>query len=79
MTEIIAALIGGFLAAGTGWFLHTRAETARIGRARHLLTTAIRDDLQHTTAVFERLEDEWDKTKTVWFATLNELREELAL
>ena len=58
MTEIIAALIGGFLAAGTGWLLHTRAETARIGRARDLLTTAIRDDLQHTTAVFERLEDE---------------------
>lgn len=75
MTEIIAAIIGGFLAASTGWYLQYQSEKTRLLRARHLLTTAIRDDLQHTLTIFDRLEDEWDKTKTVWFASLNELRE----
>jgi hypothetical protein len=34
MDQIIAALIGGFLAAGTGWFLQTRLEAARLKRLK---------------------------------------------
>ncbi|MEO6696385.1 MAG: hypothetical protein ABIN45_00070 [Gammaproteobacteria bacterium] len=75
MAEIIAAVIGGFLAAGTGWFLQNRAEKDRTNKTRHLLTTAICDDLQHAITLYDKVDDEWEKTKTVWFATLNELRE----
>lgn len=75
MSEIIAAIIGGFLAAGTGWFLQNRAEKDRTDKSRHLLTTAICDDLQHAITLYEKIDDEWGKTKTIWFATLNELRE----
>lgn len=75
MAEIIATIIGGFLAAGTGWFLQNRAENERTDKARRLLTTAICDDLQHATTLYEKIDGEWEKTKTVWFSTLNELRE----
>lgn len=75
VAEIIATIIGGILAAGTGWFLQNRAEKDRTVKSRHLLTTAICDDLQHAITLYEKVDDEWEKTKTVWFATLNELRE----
>lgn len=75
MTEIIAAIVGGFLAAGTGWFLQNRTENERTKKTRHLLTTAICDDLQHAITLYEKVDDEWLKTKTIWFSTLNELRE----
>ena len=48
MEQIIAALIGGFLAAGTGWFLQTRLELSRTEKARDLLTIGICDDLNHS-------------------------------
>ncbi len=75
MEQIFAALIGGFLAAGTGWFLQTRLELSRTDKARNLLTTGICDDLNHSLSLYEKIDDEWEKTKIVWFSTLNELKE----
>ena len=75
MEQIIATLIGGFLAAGTGWFLQSRLEISRIRKTRNLLTTGICDDLNHSLSLYEKVEEEWGKTKTVWFSTLNELKE----
>lgn len=64
-----------FLAVGTGWFLQTRLEKSRTDKARELLTTGICDDLNHSLSLYEKVEEEWDKTKTIWFSTLNELKE----
>ena len=75
MEQIIAAVIGGFLAAGTGWFLQTRLELSRTDKARELLTTGICDDLSHSLSLYEKIDEEWSKTNIVWFSTLNELRE----
>lgn len=75
MEQIIATLIGGFLAAGTGWFLQSRLEISRIRKTRNLLTAGICDDLNHSLSLYEKVEEEWGKTKTVWFSTLNELKE----
>ncbi|MFQ5661431.1 MAG: hypothetical protein ACE5GZ_13500 [Gammaproteobacteria bacterium] len=75
MEQIIAAVVGGFLAAGTGWFLDWRREKAKLKQLRKLLTTGICDDLQHSISLYEKVAEEWDKMKTVYFATLNELRE----
>ena len=75
MEQIIAAIIGGFLAAGTGWFLQTRLETSRTDKARNLLTTGICDDLNHSLSLYEKIDEEWTKTKIIWFSTLNELKE----
>ena len=68
-------MVGGFLAASTGWFLDRRREKAKVKQLRKLLTTGIGDDLQHSIDLYDKIADEWEKTKTVWFATLNELRE----
>lgn len=77
-SEIIAAIIGAFLgglfSAGTGWFLDKRREEARISRARELLTMAICDDLKHAISLYEKVDEEWKKTKIVWFSTLNEIK-----
>ena len=75
MKEIIAAMIGGFLAAAMGWFLDRRREKERISGFRTLITTGIRDDLRHSISLYEKINEDWEKTETVWFTTLNELRE----
>lgn len=75
MDQIIAALIGGFLAAGTGWFLQVRLETSRLKKLKRLLILGISDDLKSSIELYGRVIDEWEKSQTVWFTTLNELRE----
>lgn len=72
---IIAAAIGGILAAGTGWFLDWRRQQDHLQRQKNLFLIGIIDDLQHSLTLFDKIDEEWDKTKTVWFSTLNELRE----
>lgn len=75
MNEIIAAVVGGFLAAGTGWLLQNRQEASRIDRARKLMLIGLRDDLKSAVELYDRVLDEWEKSNIVWFTTLNELRE----
>ncbi|MBU0908118.1 MAG: hypothetical protein KKA54_16740 [Proteobacteria bacterium] len=75
MDQIIAALVGGFLAAGTGWFLQNRIEVSRLKRLKQLLIVGISDDLKSSIELYDRVIDEWEKSQIVWFTTLNELRE----
>jgi len=75
MDQYIAVLLGGFLAAGTGWFLQVRLEKSRQKVAKKLLTLGITDDLEQAIYLYDRISDEWDKSKTIWFSTLNELKE----
>lgn len=75
MDQIIAALVGGFLAAGTGWFLQNRLEATRLKRLKQLLIIGISDDLKSSAELYSRIIDEWEKSQIVWFTTLNELRE----
>ena len=72
---ILASVIGGLLAAGTGWLLDWQRQRAAMKRAKQLFLVGIVDDLQHSLTLYDKIDDEWDKTKTVWFSTLNELRE----
>ncbi|MCW5631160.1 MAG: hypothetical protein KIT47_19975 [Rhodoferax sp.] len=75
MNEIVAAVVGGFLAAGTGWFLQSRLESSRLKRLKQMMVVGITDDLKSSSDLFDRVLDEWDKTQIVWFTTLSELRE----
>lgn len=75
MSEIVAAIIGGFLAAGTGWFLQSRLEASRMMRLKQMMVVGITDDLKSSAELYDRVLDEWEKTQIVWFTTLNELRE----
>lgn len=75
MNEIFAAVVGGFLAAGTGWFLQSRLEASRQKRLAQLFILGVRDDLKSSIDLYDRLMDEWEKSQTVWFTTINELRE----
>ncbi|MCI0560660.1 MAG: hypothetical protein MN733_19415 [Nitrososphaera sp.] len=75
MDQLVAALVGGFLAAGTGWFLQMQLEKSRLKRAKKLLTLGITDDLQQAIHLYDRIGDEWEKSQTIWFSTLIELRE----
>lgn len=75
MDQIIAALVGGFLAAGTGWFLQNRLEASRLKRLKQLLIIGISDDLKSSAELYSRVIDEWEKSRIVWFTTLNELKE----
>jgi len=75
MSDILAAVVGGFLAAGTGWFLQYRLEASRLKRFRELMLVAAKDDLKLSAELYDRILDEWDKSQTVWFTTLNEIRE----
>ncbi|MBL0317962.1 MAG: hypothetical protein IPP74_01445 [Alphaproteobacteria bacterium] len=73
--QIVAATIGGAIAAGTGWFIDWRRESRKFDKARALLITGICDDLQHSLVLFDKVSDEYQKTRIIYFATLNELKE----
>lgn len=75
MSEIVAAVVGGFLAAGAGWFLQNRLEASRMARMKKLLLVGVMDDLKSSEDLYGRVLDEWDKSGIVWFTTLNELHE----
>ena len=75
MDQLIVALVGGFLAAGTGWFLQVRLEASRRKQLKQLLLLGITDDLKSSAELYARVIDEWEKNQVVWFTTLNELRE----
>ena len=74
-TIIVSTFLGAFLAAGTGYLFERRREKTRIEQTRNLLKTAIADDLKYVVSLYDKIAEEWDKTKTVWFATINEIRE----
>lgn len=75
VSQLLATVVGGFLAAGTGWFLQWRLEASRLKRTKSLLIIGIVDDLKWSVSLYDRLIDEWEKSNTIWFTTLNELRE----
>lgn len=75
MSELIAAVVGGFLAAGTGWLLQNRLEASRVKRTTRLMLVAICDDLKSSVDLYDRVLDQWEKTQIVWFTTINEIRE----
>lgn len=74
-TTVISTFVGAFLAAGTGYLFERRREASRISQAHIILKTAILDDLRYAVTIYDKVAEEWDKTKTIWFATLNEVRE----
>jgi len=65
MDQVVAALIGGFLAASTGWFLQVQLEKSRLKRTKKLLTLGIIDDLEQAIHLYDRIVDEWDKSQTI--------------
>lgn len=77
--ELLSAMLGGFLAAGTGWLLQIQIERQKVARIRKFLSIAIADDLEHSLNIYDRIEDEWSMTSTIWFSSLNELRESRAV
>lgn len=72
---IVAAIIGGFLAGGTGYLLDRKREEEKANLIKRLLVAGITDDLQHSLTLYEKIAEEWDKSRTIWFSTLNELKE----
>jgi hypothetical protein len=75
MEQIIAAVIGGLLAAGTGVFLQSMQERSRVSRLKQSLIRAIQDDLNLAVVLYDKIVEEWDKSQIVWFNTVNELLE----
>ncbi len=73
--QIIAAVVGGFIAGGTGWFIDWKRENRKFQNLRKLLITGICDDLQHSLTLFDKVSEEYQKTRIIYFATLNEIRE----
>jgi len=73
MEQIIAAIVGGLIAASTGWFFERQREKARLSKIHNLLVTGICDDLQHSRDVYDKVSSEWEKSQTIWFSSLNEL------
>ncbi len=73
--EILATILGGFLAACTGWFLQSRLEASRISHSRNLLIAGMTDDLSTSVELYDRVIEDWQKSHTVWFNLIDELFE----
>ena len=74
-TTVLSAFVGAFLASGTGYVFELRRVSSRLSNGRKLLKIAIQHDLNHALTVYDKIADEFEKTQTVWFSTLNEVRE----
>ena len=74
IAAIIGAIVGGFLAAGVGVFVEIYKNTSREKKLRELFKTAIIDDLKNALILFEKIQDDWNKSSLIWFVALNELR-----
>ena len=73
--EIIAAIIGGFLAAGAGWILQWRQESSRLKKLRELLALAIGDDLKSTIDLYNQLAEGWEQSRLIWFNLISEIND----
>ncbi len=71
--EILAAIVGGFLAAGAGWFVQSRIEASRESRHKKLLLLGITDDLTNSLELYDQLTEDWERSRIVWFKLLTEI------
>ncbi len=74
-----AAIVGGFLSALSGWFVNWRRDVAQLKKYKDILKTAICDDLENSVGLYEKIEEDWEKTKIFWLSTAIELRESRAV
>jgi hypothetical protein len=75
MYEIVAAVLGGFLAAITGYIIERYREKSRLKQLKALLCIGIEDDLRNSVELYDKLLEDYEKTQVVWYATINELKE----
>lgn len=75
MYEIVAAVIGGFLAAITGYIIERYREKSKLRQLKALLCIGIEDDLRNSVELYDKLLEDYEKTQVVWHATINELKE----
>jgi hypothetical protein len=73
--QVTAAIVGGFIAGCTGWFIDWKRENRKFQALRNFLITGICDDLQHSVGLFDKIHEEYEKTGIIYFTTLNELKE----
>jgi hypothetical protein len=73
--SVLSAVLGGFLAAGAGWFVDWRREERRFSRSKALLATGIVLDLEATDRLFSNLRDEFHQAGYVSFAMAQAIRE----
>lgn len=71
---IIGAIIGGFLAAISGVSVNWISEKIKRKNLLILFKQAIIDDLNNSKSLFEKIQEEFSKSNTIWFATLKEIR-----
>lgn len=72
--EIIATIIGGFIAAGAGLLVEFYKDKRKEVKFRKRFATAIKDDLKNSISQYEKIQDDWEKSSLIWFVTINEVR-----
>ena len=73
METIVSAIVGGFLAAGTGWLVQSRLEKSKISRLKNLLIVGITDDLTNSLELYDQISEGWERSRIVWFNLLSEI------
>ena len=72
--QIILTVLGGMIAASAGLYVDKIRQRDILKKQRELFKISICDDLSYSIELYDKIFDEWEKTKTVWFTTLNELK-----
>lgn len=70
---ILAAIVGGFLAGATGWFVSWRNDCRALKQKAGLFTRAIKDDLNKSKLLYKKIIEVLEKHNTVWLDTLGEI------
>ena len=73
MIDSWSVVLGGAVTGAIGWFITWHKDYRFLKRQIRLFKKAIVDDLKKSVLLYNKVKDEWNKSSTVWFVTLDEI------
>jgi len=73
--QALLTILGGLIAGGVGLFVNWKDDIRKNKNLRKQFITGICDDLDISLHLFDKVSDEFEKTKEIWLLTLKEFRE----
>ncbi|MDF3034238.1 MAG: hypothetical protein K0R76_1192 [Alphaproteobacteria bacterium] len=75
VSQLLLTILGGVITGGVGLLLSRSEDARKKKNLQKLLIVGICDDLELSLQLYDKVAEEFEKSKVIWLSTLNELRE----